>query len=169
MWWKKPYVNRRDWILDNLGALSLSPEQVVVLLMIDFYNEQNKAIDLEEFAQACSMELAEVDTIIHSLVQSQYLSIHPHKDRIGFSIDGLFEEGVIYEYVDQDIFEVFETEFGRLLSQNELMTLNKWLAHYSQEEILEALRSALIYQKASMPYIEAILVNNRKEGKHESE
>ena len=23
MWWKKPYINRRDWF-DNLGALSLS-------------------------------------------------------------------------------------------------------------------------------------------------
>jgi len=169
MWWKKPYINRRDWILDNLGALSLSPEQVVVLLMVDFYNEQGKAIDLEAFAKACSMELAEVDQVIHSLVQSQILKIQPQKDRIDFSIDGLFDQGVMYEYVDQDIFEVFETEFGRLLSQNELMTLNKWLATYSQDEILEALRSALIYQKASMPYIEAILVNNRKEGDHDTD
>ena len=168
MWWNKPYVNRRDWILENLGVLKLNAKQTVILLMIDYYNSQSKPIDLQEFAQACAMDLKDVDETIHSLVKSQLLSIEPKKDRIHFSLDGLFNHGIMYEYVDEDIFEVFESEFGRLLSQNELMLLNEWLAVYTQEEILDALRSALIYQKASMNYINAILVNQRKEAKNDN-
>ena len=43
--------------------------------------------------------------------------------------------------------------------------LNEWLTIYTQDEILDALRQALIYQKASFNYINAILVNKRQEGK----
>ncbi|CAM3584326.1 DnaD domain-containing protein [Erysipelothrix urinaevulpis] len=165
MWWNKPYVNRRDWVLENLGGLELSPKQTVVVLMIDYYNSHNRVIDLPSFAKSCNLELSEVDETIQSLVQSQVLSVKPDRDRIAFNLDALFSNGLMYEYVDEDIFEVFESEFGRLLSQNELVMLNEWLSTYTQEEIIDALRQALIYQKASMNYINAILVNKRQEGK----
>ncbi|MDE8209222.1 DnaD domain protein, partial [Erysipelothrix rhusiopathiae] len=57
----------------------------------------------------------------------------------------------------------FESEFGRLLSQNELMTLNTWLSKYSEADILDGLRNAVIYKKVSMQYINAILANKQKE------
>ncbi len=165
MWWNKPYVNRRDWVLENLGGLKLSPSQTIVVLMIDYYNSLNRPIDLPSFAKACNMELTDVDETIESLVQAQVLSIKAVHNRISFNLDALFSNGLLYEYVDEDIFEVFESEFGRLLSQNELVMLNEWLTIYTQDEILDALRQALIYQKASFNYINAILVNKRQEGK----
>lgn len=165
MWWNKPYVNRRDWLLENLGGLKLSPKQVVVVLMLDYYNSLNRAVDMPAFAKSCNMELKEVDTTLESLVQGGLLNIKANRDKVSFNLDPLFSGGLMYEYVDEDIFEVFESEFGRLLSQNELMILNEWLSIYTQDEILEALRQALIYQKASMNYINAILANKRQEGK----
>lgn len=165
MWWNKPYVNRRDWVLENLGGLKLSPKQVVVVLMIDYHNSLSRPIDMPTFAKSCAMELNEVDEILESLVQSGLLKIKAQRDNVSFNLDALFSGGLLYEYVDEDIFEVFESEFGRLLSQNELMILNEWLSIYTQDEILEALRQALIYQKASMQYINAILAQKRQEGK----
>ncbi|CAM4313448.1 DnaD domain protein [Erysipelothrix inopinata] len=163
MWWNKAYVNRRDWILDNLGVLKLTPLQTVVLLMIDFLNQQNDPITLEVLSERTGIEMNKIDELIHDLVRQELLTIKVEGMGLEFCIDGVFQEGVVYDYVDQGIFEVFETEFGRLLSQHELVMLNGWLSKYSEENILDALRAAIIYKKVSMNYINSILVNNEKE------
>ena len=49
MWWKKPYFNRRDWILENLGVLELSAHEIVVLLLIDYMNTHYQAVLPMEF------------------------------------------------------------------------------------------------------------------------
>lgn len=72
-------------------------------------------------------------------------------------------EGLRYEYVDENIFQVFESELARPLSQQELERLNSWLGMYSQDEIIAALRTAIVYKKVSFPYMNTILANNRKE------
>lgn len=163
MWWNKAYINRRDWILENLGSMKLSPTQTLVLLMIDFLNQQGVPITLELLAERTAVESHVVDETIHDLVRQNILAIKVSKDALEFYLDGLFQDGVRYEYVNEGIFEVFESEFGRLLSQNELMTLNTWLSKYSEADILDGLRNAVIYKKVSMQYINAILANKQKE------
>lgn len=163
MWWNKAYINRRDWILENLGSMKLSPTQTLVLLMIDFLNQQGVPITLELLAERTAVESHVVDETIHDLVRQNILAIKVSKDALEFNLDGLFRDGVRYEYVNEGIFEVFESEFGRLLSQNELMTLNTWLSKYSEADILDGLRNAVIYKKVSMQYINAILANKQKE------
>lgn len=165
MWWTKRYVNRRDWIFENLGTLKLSPEQVVVVCMIDYMNQYHMPIDLKELASRCFMDLETVDMVIHTLTLQNALEIKPGKERIEFSLEPLFKNGILYEYVDQTIFEIFEGEFGRPLSQNELERLNQWLSQYTQNEIINGLRTAIIYQKLNFAYINTILANNRKESK----
>ncbi|QIK69983.1 DnaD domain protein [Erysipelothrix sp. HDW6C] len=163
MWWNKSYINRRDWILENLGALKLSANQTLILLMIDFMNEQGQPITLEDLAGRCAMDVSEIDTTIHDLIRGNMLSIKVQPESVKFVMDGLFQDGISYEYVNESIFAVFEGEFGRLLSQNELMMLNGWLSKYQEEEILDALRSAMVYKKVSMNYINSILANKMKE------
>ena len=163
VWWKKSYINRRDWILENQGSLKLSPQSLMITLMIDFMNENNESISLETLAKRSGLEIEEVDTTIQNLINSMILQVSVINQSIEFNLDNLFKNGVIYEHVDEDIFGVFETEFGRLLTQAELQTLNTWLRRYTEEEILDALRSAMMYKKMSMQYINAILVNKSEE------
>lgn len=163
VWWKKSYINRRDWILENQGSLKLSPQSLMITLMIDFMNENNESISLETLAKRSGLEIEEVDTTIQNLINSMILQVSVMNQSIEFNLDNLFKNGVIYEHVDEDIFGVFETEFGRLLTQAELQTLNTWLRRYTEEEILDALRSAMMYKKMSMQYINAILVNKSEE------
>ena len=163
MWYKKPYVNRRDWVLENLSLLHSSPDQALLILMIDYLNGLNVSIDPSVLAKRTGLQQDRVDTLIQQLVRQNILEIKPLKDRIEFILDRLFEEGVRYEYVDENIFEVFESELSRPLSQNELERLNSWLNQYTQDEIIAALRTAIVYQKVSFPYINTILINNRKE------
>ncbi|WP_159648282.1 DnaD domain protein [Erysipelothrix aquatica] len=163
MWWNKSYINRRDWILENMSTLKVTPNQVVVLLLIDFLNEQNIAISLEVLAEQSGMSVQTVDEVMHDLMRQKMLAIKVENESIRFIMDGLFQDGVAYEYVNQSIFEVFESEFGRLLSQPELVMLNNWMKQYTEADILDALRNAMVYKKVSMNYINTILANKQKE------
>lgn len=165
MWWNKAYVSRRDWILENLGVLKLSANETVIVLMVDFMNENLIEISLEELAARTGLDVSVVDTSIQQLVGKSFLSVRVDAGAVHFEIDGLFQDGVMYEFVDKGIFETFEVEFGRLMSQSELETLNLWLSKYTQEEILDALGNAIIYKKVSMQYINAILHNMEQERK----
>ena len=49
-WYQENFVNRRDWILDNLADLKMSYEEIVVVLLIDFFNSNNINITLELLA-----------------------------------------------------------------------------------------------------------------------
>ena len=35
-----PYVDRRTWIIDHLQNLVLEPKEILVVLLIDFFNQQ---------------------------------------------------------------------------------------------------------------------------------
>ncbi|WZU00391.1 hypothetical protein MGH68_12470 [Erysipelothrix sp. D19-032] len=100
-----------------MSTLKVTPNQVVVLLLIDFLNEQNIAISLEVLAEQSGMSVQAVDEVMHDLMRQKMLAIKVENESIRFIMDGLFQDGVAYEYVNQSIFEVFESEFGRLLSQ----------------------------------------------------
>lgn len=163
MWWKKSYINRRDWILENLGVLNLTAHQTVILLLIDYMNINRINITPEELAKRSGFEPFKVDEVLHSLSVTKVLKITPNVDSFAFSIDNLFEEGLKYEYIDENIFEVFEQELARPLSQVELERLNTWLGIYTQDEIISALRTAIVYKKVSLAYINTVLANNRKE------
>lgn len=164
VWWQKPYINRRDWLLENQGSLKLSPHQLLIVLMIDYLNTHQELITLESLSKRLALEENVVDQAIQSLVARSYLKISVSSDRVQFSIEGIFENGLLYEHVDEDVFRVFETEFGRLLSQSELQTINTWLKTYEESMILDALRSAVIYKKLNMKYINTILINMKKDG-----
>ena len=162
MWWKKPYINRRDWVLENLGSLSLNGTEAMVVLMVDFLNEQKAEISLEVLSDRTGISIDTIDESIQSLVSKSFLNFEVKDKTLLFSIDGIFDDNLHYEHVDTNIFNTFETEFGRLLSQNELQLLNTWLQKYSQEDILDSLSSAIIYKKVSMQYINAILADKKR-------
>lgn len=163
MWWTKSYINRRDWILENLGVLNLTSHQTVILLLIDYMNVNHLDITPVELSKRTGFESEKVDEVLHDLARQNILEITPSSTSFVFSIDNLFQEGLRYEYVNETIFEVFENELARPLSQKELERLNSWLGMYSQDEIVSALRTAIVYKKVSFPYMNSILVNNRKE------
>lgn len=60
-----------------------------------------------------------------------------------------------------NLLEIFQQEFGRLLTPIEMQTIGEWLDrdHYSQDIILEALREAVLNQKYSLKYIDRILLS----------
>lgn len=163
MWWTKNYINRRDWMLDNMENLQLSSNQLLVLMMIDYYNTYNNTLSQQILENKTGLDSETMNAVVASLIQLELLKVEVKGAEVHFNIDNVFDTEFEKKELPQNMFEVFEVEFGRTLSQKELEKLNEWIQIYSEMEILEALRKAIIYQKTSLNYIEAILVNDRNE------
>jgi len=63
------------------------------------------------------------------------------------------------------MFKIFETEFGRNLSERESALLLSWIREYGNDIAIQGLRRAAIYKKLNFKYIDATLVNWKQQGK----
>lgn len=62
------------------------------------------------------------------------------------------------------LFDTFETEFKRPLSQREFMMIGQWKESHEEQLILYALREATVYEKFSFDYIDKILCEWKRKG-----
>ena len=164
-WYKEKFINRRNWILDHLDELSVSAEETLVLLLIDFMNEYQISVSHQVLAKKLKKSDDEIDDILSRLSAKGFLNLELRDGRIIFEIDGIFEgEQEKPIAMDTSLFDQYETEFGRPLSQMEMQRLAEWTNTYHQKMIIYALREALTYDKKSFDYIERILIEWKKRG-----
>lgn len=165
-WYEANYVNRRDWILENIALLSLNSKEVVLVLLIDFMNEHHIVITMDELSKRSQLTNEEVNETISLLCAKKYLEIKASIKEVKFLLDGLFEADVIKNegILDTPLFELFESEFGRPLSQYEMEKISSWIRTTDTKIIQYALREASAYQKLSIPYIDKILVTWKEKG-----
>ncbi len=155
--YQENYFSRRNWIMENLASLDLSAIQAVTVLMIDYKNEFRLPVSIETLAQSTGYREGEIDRTIAELCQKGYLSIKSTARKIVFDLSGLFEDKP--SNPDKDIFETFETEFRRPLSQKDMTMLAGWTKKYDEVTVLKGLREAVKYGKLSFEYIDRILVS----------
>ncbi len=163
-WYQERYFSRRDWLLENMNRLEISPTQGLILLLIDYYQEGRQVVTMENLAMQCHLDLEEIDAAIDDLVKMDYLVISTKNRKVYFDISGVFEDRPKLE-VSRDLFEVFEEEFGRPLSQKEMIAISQWQQGYDSKTIIKALREAVIQEKLSTSYIDRILENWSRNGK----
>lgn len=156
----KRYFNRKNWILEENYHLDLTALETLVLLNIEHFNEFNLAIDLNQLSNACNTSTNEIDKAITQLIYNGYLKIEMTQDNVVYNTDGLYDKAThIDQEVTSDILEIFEGEFKRPLSTNEIDKINYWLSQLDHAFLIHALREAVIYRKVSFPYIERILLD----------
>lgn len=154
--YQRRYFDRRSWILENISNLNLNSNEVLILLLIDYFNQYNESLNINTLSKGSNMEKTVVDDTISSLIFKGYLVLLTDNEQVIFNIDNIFEaKNEMIE--NNDIFEIFEAEFGRVLSQKEASTISEWLRIYDYNIIIKALREALIYNKKSINYIDKIL------------
>ena len=66
--------------------------------------------------------------------------------------------------MDRSLFDTFESEFGRPLSEREMEKLNEWVKSTHKKLIIYALRQASLDEKLSFPYIDKIISNWKTKG-----
>lgn len=162
-WYLKPYINRRNWLLDNAENLGLSSDELLLCLMFDFLNEQRIMINYEIMEAKLGYPRAKLDTLIQNMVTKGLLEIYVGEDGVTYDILKVFEQFDEQQLdVQNDIFKAFEDSFGRPLSPNELQKLADFTKQYPEEKIIDALRSADAYRKVNIAYIEKILKNSHE-------
>ncbi len=164
-WWKEKFINRRDYMLDHLDDLTMTSEETLLVMLIDFFNQYQIPVTHSLLASKMKKNNEEIDELLSNLSAKGYVEITFHDGKIIFEIDGVFkgEKDKAISFNDS-LFDLFESEFGRPLSQMEFQRLAEWLNIYDQKMIGYALREALTYEHLSFDYIERILIEWKKRG-----
>ena len=165
-WYEQKFVNRRDWILENCQLLGLDSNEFQLVMLIDFLNEHHEPISMETLHRKTGMSLDEVDRTISVLCAKKYLEIRASAANVCFSLNGMFETDVARSerILDSSLFSVFEGEFGRPLSNQEMEKISDWNRTTDKKMIIYALREASAYQKLNVAYIDRILSDWKNKG-----
>lgn len=161
--WQESYFNRKNWLMENIVSLNLSEREFMLLMLISFFSEQNRLITTESLSAHSNLSIQDVDDCLSQLCMKQYLQVTFTNGVMSFNMNGIFQQ----KDKDTDalpIFQTFEQEFGRPLTQKELMMLSEWIRKYDNELIIYALREAAIYRKLNIKYIDTILSRWEKQG-----
>lgn len=164
----QPFFNRRNWILENLEELDLTLEESLVVLLIDYFNEFNRSVDIMSLAKKLNMDGAHVDQILNQLMLKGYLKMEAVNRRMVYQLEGLYLHTENAKPCDtnsyRSLFELYEQEFKRPLSQKESESISEWISLYDLKLIEYALREAIIYDKMSFAYIDTILRSWKERG-----
>ena len=166
-WYKAEYINKLELAFSLFPQLALSSEEFIVVAAILWLQKSQQTISVDSLSKQSKLSKDEINVILSQLTQKGFLQIKTRKNNVEFILDGLFkEEGEKLNDIDSNLFLLFEQEFGRVLSRNEMEMLADLDSRYQREKIIDALRYALIYEQRNMNYIAKIL-SNRSENKDE--
>lgn len=173
---EKPIIIPRV-LLTNYSKLNITAEELIVLIyLMDKGN--NMIYDINLFVKELSLNKRKVIELINNLVEKNILNITINKN-----IDNVSEEylnlDMLYRKItniildkelpsstnNEDLFTIFEKEFGRTISPTEYEKINSWLNEdIDKTLIVEALKEAVYNSTTSLRYIETILYSWKKKG-----
>lgn len=167
-------------LLLNYNNLKINETELVVLLQIHrFRTEGNGFPTPEELADHLSISAQECSRVLRSLIQKRLMTIEQdhNENRVlneSYSLEPLWEKLFTVlsskpnneKSFDENIFPLFEQEFGRPLSPFEIETINIWLDEEEQSPALikAALREAVLMSKLNFKYIDRILREWKRKG-----
>ncbi|MFV0479495.1 MAG: DnaD domain-containing protein [Anaerorhabdus sp.] len=165
-WYKEKYVNRRDWLVEHVELLNLTAEEFQLLIIIDYFNSFSEEISQEKLCNKMNLSQKKMDNLLAVLISKKYLKIQVSKKGVHFLLDDLYETKVAHleNALNQNIHDLFESEFGRPLTQSEMEQLNQWVKNEDKELIIYALKEASAYQKLSLNYIAKVLKSWKEKG-----
>ena len=163
-----------DVIIKELVKLELNINEF--LLIMYFYNEDNKIFDLKRIKQELGLEEKDIVEAFNNLTIKKLINIVVENKENGkveetISLDGLFAtltnsiKNSTKETEKENIFDIFEREFDRSLSPIEYEIVNAWLDNNINEElILGALKEAIYNGVKNFRYIDKIIYEWGKKG-----
>ncbi|GEN53948.1 DnaD domain-containing protein [Halobacillus faecis] len=167
-------------LLENFHQLKLNETELVVLLQIHrFRTEGNGFPTPEQLATHLTITSQECSQVLRSLIQKRMMTIEQNQNEHRvlneyYSLEPLWEKIFAVSpkpqtsdrSYDENIFPLFEQEFGRPLSPFEIETINIWLDEEEQSPALikAALREAVLMSKLNFKYIDRILREWKRKG-----
>lgn len=164
-----------DWrtiLVDNYKKLGLSENELSIILVTNSLIQ--KGVDFitpDIIALKMTLDFNEIDSCFTNLLKKDILTLEG-KEKLKISIEPLKKKliDIFYEELksetnkvsnkeQSDIFVLFETEFGRALSQFEVNTIKDWFEQgNSAATIKEALNVATLAKVKTIRYIDKVLL-----------
>lgn len=178
------YLEAGETTVSNLlfkyyKKLDITDKEFLFYLQLLSYQQQgNNFPDLIEISVIMSEETDVIFHLMQGLVAKKVVKIVTTKDQEGKTQD-VYDLTLIFERIHQleknqevkaeqqkeyfnvqELYQLFEKEFGRPLSPIEMETIGLWLEEdeYSVDLIRLALREAVLNQAYSLKYIDRILL-----------
>ncbi|MCP8616667.1 DnaD domain-containing protein [Salirhabdus salicampi] len=164
-----------------LSYKQLRLNEIDFMVLLHIYRLQVEGIKLpsvQTLGELMTKSEQEIAQTLRSLMKKGLISIEQHEEENviheWYSLDPLWKK--LYEesdksstdlsQKDENIFILFEQEFGRALSPIEIETVNQWIDQdqFSNDMIKAALREAVLMGKLSFRYIDRILSEWKKKG-----
>ncbi|AGY81595.1 MULTISPECIES: DnaD domain-containing protein [Carnobacterium] len=179
-WLKAGDTTVSNVLLAHYNEVGLNTEQLVLVLQLkSFIDAGNDFPDTEIISKRMQITSSDVFKLIHELINKKLLVIETGKNQDGktrdsYRLDLLWnkltlvisqqenQQRVEKQHLsEQELFQLFEAEFGRPLSPIEMQTIGMWLDddHYAIELIELALREAVLNQVYNLKYVDRILLN----------
>jgi len=164
-----------DWrmiLVDNYKKLGLNENELSIILVTNSLIQKGMDfITPDIIALKMTLEFNEIDTCFTNLIKKDILTLQG-KNNIQISIEPLKKKliEIFYEEIQKetpsnyskeqnDIFVLFETEFGRALSQFEVNTIKDWFEQGNNAStIKEALNVATLAKVKTIRYIDKVLL-----------
>ena len=163
-----------DYLLKYRNELNLEMDEFILLVYL--INQKDLVMfDVNNLSSKLYMESNRILELISSLNEKNFISIEMKKtngvieeyistELFYNKIEGLLLSNVD-EVLDNDIYSIFETEFGRTLSPTETQIIGNWIESDIPEELIkEALKEAVLSGVHNMIYIDKILFEWTKKG-----
>jgi DNA replication protein len=170
----QPFVDIRLTLIDRYKDLNLNENEVMVLLVVDLLLKKGVTIIAPETLTAkMVMDIKTIDSTFVGLINKGFIKI---EDNLSTSLEGLYkrlldgfkiERGKINSYSKEEsdnLYTLFETEFGRPLSGVEIDIMRSWMENgYPVDLIKEALKEAISAKAKSIKYVDRILLSYQQE------
>jgi len=174
-------INWKNLLIANYKSLNLSEDEVMVLLVSDYCLEQGETLITPELLTLkMSMDGKKLSATLTALLNKN-LIIYEEKDgKLATSLNGI-KRLLIDEFLKkegqpdanrnvQNLYNIYESEFGRPLTYTEIETIKSWLeTGFSESQIILALKEAVASKAKNMRYIDKILLNWKQQEERNKE
>ncbi|HET6871688.1 MAG TPA: DnaD domain-containing protein [Sporolactobacillaceae bacterium] len=168
-------------LLQHYADLGLNEQETMILIHLNhFLQAGNRFPTPEQLSARMTLSQAECTSLLRRLLQLGFLKINhdasSHVYSEQYSLDSLWErlishtmlqmKGETQRLEEENLYTIFEKEFGRPLSPIECETLAMWMDqdHHTPNLIVGALREAVISGKLNFRYIDRILFDWQRNG-----
>lgn len=159
-------------LLFNYKKLNLTEQELIIIIYLD--NQQDNIYNPKKISDDLNIDFNSILEFINKLCEKGILKLEMKKiNNIRnevISMDLLYEKLAFSLTQDSpneesNIYDIFETEFGRTLSPMEFEIINGWLnIGYSEELIKLALKEATYNGVSNLRYIDKIIYEWDKKG-----
>ena len=160
-------------LLFNYKKINITDSELIILIYL--INQVSNIYNPKQISNDLNIDLNTILELINSLSEKKLLKIDIKKinnirsevidldmlyEKLAFSLDELDNEKN-----SDNIYSLFENEFGRTLSPMEYQIINGWIdGGYSEDIIKLALKEATYNNVSSLRYIDTIIYEWNKKG-----